>query len=129
MVVKIINAGFSINCPPNQPPTINVPKKLEDDDWGFNASAMKKAAEEINHTDRQLLSIFDWGAPDYSEQTPPVCVFVGPDPSALHQVETVDDHLDEEVENKYMVKVGRQPTTVPFHALPCGLVTKRYSVK
>ncbi len=75
--------------------------------------------------DKEILDGLEWGVPDYSHATPPVCTFISAQALALNQHNTFAAEFKNEIAKGWIGSPSPKPKTIPFIVVPGRLVPKK----
>lgn len=124
-VKKILEAGYVISFPEEGSPKILEPRPHDPSSWGFDAAKLAAEAIRMGWEDQELIDFLINGCADYSQATPPVLVFIGAHPNALHMCDTFERKFHEELKQNWINGPWERPRTLPFHIFPGNLVPKK----
>jgi len=125
-VQKAIKAGMVIKFEEDGLPRIVETTPIPDEEWGFNASVIKRAAIEMEWPDKELIHFLEFGFHDYSENTPPVSSISPHQQKALDNLAEFKANIAKDITKGWIC--GRPtpwPGYIPFRVIPGSVEPKK----
>jgi len=125
-IQEVIKLGLVVHFDLRGRPSIVETSQIPNEEWGFDAAALRNIAIEIEWPDKELIHFLEFGFHDYSERTPPISSISPHQQKALDNIEQFKNDIAKDIEKGWIQRSGTEfPAFIPFRVTPGSVEPKK----